>query len=254
MQTWKKTFPTKNIDVTTLSLDQSWTNIIFTDDNTNDIDTINKCIKTAVKSKKAVYPYPELVFNAFNNTPFDKVKVIIIGQDPYHNSELVNNITIPQAMGMSFSVNKQLKIPSSLLNIYKNLVKYKHIKKTPSHGDLTDWAKQGVLLMNSSLTVIKNTPNCHQKYWSGITDNIIQYLSDNKNNLVFMLWGRHAINKSKYIDTTKHKIICSSHPSGYSYNKPMTNYDAFIETDHFGLTNKYLKRKGIKGIKWDIKE
>ena len=202
--------------------------------------------------KIKIYPYPNLLFNAFILTPLSNVKVVILGQDPYHCNEIHHDKIIPQAMGLSFSVPKGMKIPSSLQNIYKNLLKYKHIEIKPNHGNLSFWAYQGCLMLNTSLTVQHSYPNSHSKYWLPFTDKIIKYISNKLNNIVFVLWGNPALNKLNLIDQNKHKIIISSHPSGLSYNKKLKNYDSFENTDHFGEINKYLKEKNKKQIIWQV--
>jgi uracil-DNA glycosylase len=192
---------------------------------------------------KLIYPYPELVFNAFNLTPLNKVKVVILGQDPYHGYNTYNNNKIPEAMGLSFSIPYEAKIPSSLKNIYNNLLKFNHIESIPKHGNLTKWAKQGVLLINTSFTVHRKTPKSHTWYWKNFSDNLIKFISDNTEGVVFVLWGRPAYSKIKLIDTEKHYTTISSHPSGLSCNKSMGTYEPFMEVDHFKYINSKLNEK-----------
>jgi len=206
--------------------------------------------QTAGKIK--IYPYPDLVFNAFNTTHFNNVKVCILGMDPYFNNEIHHDTLIPLAMGLSFSVPVGIKIPSSLNNIYKNLLKYKHISKIPNHGNLISWSYQGVLLLNVSLTVQQSYAGSHLSHWTPFTDELIKYISDTKNNIIFVLWGAPALAKSKLIDTNKHKIIISSHPSGLSCNNKLKQYSSFVDQDHFGLINTYLKHKNEKEIIWRL--
>ena len=208
--------------------------------------TENK-IKDELKEKKIILPKPKYVFKAFKITPLNKCKVVILGQDPYFNCE--NDV--PLACGLSFSVMNGISIPSSLQNIYKNLIKFGHIKEIPNSGNLHSWAKQGCLMLNSALTTIKGKANEHSEYWSWMTDYIIKYISDNKENVIFVLWGSFAYNKLNLIDDTKHKVIISSHPSGLSCNNKMKGYECFRDTDHFGLINKYLKENNIKTINWN---
>lgn len=186
---------------------------------------------------KTVFPPNNLIFNAFNITPFSDVKVIILGQDPYHNPF--------QAMGLSFSVANGIKIPPSLKNIYKEI--YDDLKITePNSGDLTYWAKQGVLLLNSTLTVNANEPNSHKDFgWQEFTDNVIKILSEKRNNLVFMLWGNFAKSKEKLIDHSKHLVLTSAHPSPLSRG-------AFFGCRHFSKCNDYLKKHNIKPIDWNL--
>ncbi len=184
-----------------------------------------------------VYPPIELMFNAFNLCPFDELKVIILGQDPYHQ--------LGQAMGLAFSVPNGQKIPPSLRNIYKELNRDLQIP-IPSHGDLSSWARQGVLLLNTSLSVRKNEANSHQKIgWSNFTDHVITLLNNQKSNLVFLLWGNHARSKRNLIDPQKHAIFESAHPS------PLAR-GGFIGNGHFSATNIYLKSKKIAPIDWKI--
>lgn len=252
-QTWGEKYPTRDVDVTKLSIDDSWKECLF-DNNDEHIERVNKFIKFALNKTDGeikLFPYPDLIFYGFKSTPFNKIKVVIIGQDPYHGYETYNNKMIPQAMGMAFSVPIGIKIPSSLQNIYKNLVTFGHLDKKPTHGNLSGWTKQGVLLLNTSLSVQCAHPNVHKNKWNGWTDNIIKYINGNTNNVAFLLWGSPASKKEELIDKSKHKIIISSHPSGLSNTKPMGNYPAFNDCDHFGKTNEFLKENKIKQIKWD---
>lgn len=187
-----------------------------------------------------IYPKNGDIFNAFNTTPFDEVKVVILGQDPYHGER--------QAHGLSFSVQKGITPPPSLKNIYKELVTDIPGFTTPSHGDLTDWARQGVLLLNASLTVRANTPGSHQKRgWEQFTDTVIKKLSDEREGLVFILWGAFAQAKAELIDTKKHHIIKSPHPSPFSADR------GFFGSKPFSKTNAYLEKEGKKPIDWQIR-
>ncbi|MGN6394602.1 MAG: uracil-DNA glycosylase [Mucilaginibacter sp.] len=186
-----------------------------------------------------VYPKNGDIFNAFNTTPFDDVKVVILGQDPYHGER--------QAHGLSFSVQKGITPPPSLRNIYKELLTDIPGFTIPNHGDLTEWAKQGVLLLNASLTVRANTPGSHQKRgWEQFTDTVIKKLSDERDGLVFILWGAFAQAKAELIDTTKHHIIKSPHPSPFSADR------GFFGSKPFSRTNAYLEKEGRTPIDWQI--
>jgi len=195
-----------------------------------------------LKAEKAlnttIYPSGSLIFNAFSLTPYEKVKVIILGQDPYHN--------VNQAMGLSFSVPDGMKQPPSLVNIFKEL--HKDIgMQIPSSGNLTAWAKQGVLLLNAVLTVRANEPASHAKIgWTKFTDDVIQTLSLHKTGLVFILWGNFAQEKIKLIDSSKHKILKAAHPS------PFSAYNGFFGCKHFSETNEYLVKNNIDPIDWAI--
>ena len=206
-------------------------------------------LQEEIKSGYEIYPYPNLVFNAFNQCNFDDIKVVILGQDPYPKSQTFENMKIPQAMGLSFSVPIGMKIPSSLQNIYKNQLKYLDIE-IPKHGNLQFWASQGCLLLNSSLTVREEKPNSHATYWKMITDKIIKHISTKHDDVVFVLWGNNAYDKMDMIDTNKHECVISSHPSGLSCDKPMKIYSAFREVNHFGKINDLLSKHGKRGIMW----
>ena len=193
-------------------------------------------LKTERALKTIIYPKGSLIFNAFEQTPFDKVKVVILGQDPYHNPE--------QAMGLSFSVPDGIKIPPSLMNIYKELNKDIGMP-IPTTGNLTKWANQGVLLLNSVLTVRANEPASHAKIgWMNFTDDVIQLLSNEKKDLVFLLWGNFAQQKQIYIDATKHKILKAAHPS------PFSAHNGFFGCKHFSDTNEYLVKHHKNPIDW----
>ena len=189
------------------------------------------------KKNEVVFPPSELIFNAFDLTPFDDVKVVILGQDPYHG--------LNQAMGLSFSVPKGVKIPPSLINIFKEL-QMEFGYEIPKNGDLTNWAKQGVLLLNSSLSVAANKPNSHSKFgWQIFTDSVIKILSQKRQNLVFMLWGNYAKAKANLIDENRHLVLKAAHPS------PLAG-GAFFGCNHFKKCNEYLKSHNKNEIDWRI--
>jgi uracil-DNA glycosylase len=186
--------------------------------------------------KKEVYPPQKEIFNAFNYTSYENTKVVIIGQDPYHGEG--------QAHGISFSVKKENKVPPSLKNMFKEL-EGDIVFRTPEHGCLENWATQGVLMINSVLTVEKGLPASHRKKgWEYLTDKVIEYLNDNKENLVFILWGNDAKKKGFNIDRSKHLVLESAHPSPFSVKN-------FYGCKHFSKTNNYLKKKNISQINWD---
>lgn len=183
-----------------------------------------------------IYPKGQLIFNAFQQTPFDKVKVVLIGQDPYHGEG--------QAMGMSFSVPDGVKIPPSLVNIYKEL-KSDIGLPIPQSGNLTKWAQQGVLLLNATLTVRANEANSHSRAgWTNFTDRAIEILSEQKEHLVFLLWGKFAQEKRFLIDFDKHLVLMAAHPS------PLSAHNGFFGCQHFSKTNRYLIDNGIDPINW----
>ena len=182
------------------------------------------------------YPPKQFVFNAFCKTSEKDIKVVILGQDPY--------INFNQATGLAFSVPEGEKLPPSLKNIYK-----KFSKKTS--GDLTYWAEQGVLLLNTSLSVRAGNSNSHSKIWKNTTDYMIQYISDNCDDIVFILWGRNALNKKKLINESKHHLLISSHPSPLSYTKTLAIYKSFADNNHFYECNEILQGLGKHIIYWD---
>lgn len=191
----------------------------------------------AAKAREIVYPPGNLIFNAFNLTPFERVRAVILGQDPYHGAH--------QAMGLSFSVPRGVRIPPSLVNIYKEIKSDLGISE-PESGDLSYWAKQGVLLLNASLSVGANRANSHSGFgWQIFTDAVIKILSARRQNLVFMLWGNFAKAKSALIDAQKHLILTAAHPS------PLAG-GAFFGCRHFSRCNEYLRAHGLGEIDWDL--
>jgi len=190
--------------------------------------------------KGAVYPPPKFIFRAFELTPFDKVKVVILGQDPYHGPG--------QANGLSFAVNSGVALPPSLQNIFKEIAReygtsYEDI--ATKGGDLERWATQGVLLLNATLTVRKSTAGSHQsRGWEEFTDAVVRALSDKKEHLVFMLWGNYARAKGAHVDRTKHCVLESAHPS------PFAAHHGFFGNDHFKKADEYLMEHHIEPVKW----
>ncbi len=171
------------------------------------------CYKNALKQGQIIFPPKNLIFNAFNLTPPDNVRIVILGQDPYHGSILHNGTEIPQAMGLSFSVPRNVPIPPSLKNIYKEITTTLGITM-PNHGDLTLWAKRGALLLNSIFSVQKGKAGSHKDFgWEDFSDAVIKNLSQKKESIVFMLWGNYAKQKASLIDSHKHFIITAPHPS-----------------------------------------
>jgi len=192
-------------------------------------------VKEEYKSN-SVYPPGKLIFNAFTNCSFDRTKVVIIGQDPYHGKG--------QANGLCFSVNNGIPIPPSLVNIFKE-IKADIGKDMPTAGNLERWASQGVLLLNATLTVRANSPGSHQnKGWEQFTDEVIKILSKEKKNLVFLLWGAYAQRKGEIIDRDRHLVLTSAHPSPFSANR------GFFGCRHFSKTNEYLRQNNLPEIDW----
>jgi len=195
-------------------------------------------IKTEKALGKTIYPPGSQIFSAFNSTPFDIVKVVILGQDPYHGKG--------QAHGLSFSVPEGIKPPPSLVNIFKELSDDIGVP-LPSHGNLSKWAAQGVLLLNACLTVRENDPLSHSKIgWTSFTDSVISKISSVKKNVVFLLWGKFAQEKQVLIDETKHLVLKAAHPS------PLSAHNGFFGCRHFSKTNEFLMKNGIDPIDWRL--
>ncbi len=220
-----------------VKIEASWKNVLAEEFEKIYFRKITQFIKDEKSNSKVVLPPGNLIFNAFDSTPFDQVNVVILGQDPYHN--------IGEAMGLSFSVPKGVKIPPSLRNIYKELNSDLGIK-IPEHGDLSTWASMGVFLLNAMLTVEHNKASSHQNIgWQEFTDAVIQKLSFSREHIVFMLWGNFAKKKADLIDNNKHLILTAAHPS------PLAG-GAFFGSKHFSKANDYLISKGKKTINWKI--
>jgi uracil-DNA glycosylase len=187
-------------------------------------------------ASSTIYPPAKLIFNAFDQCPFDEVKVVILGQDPYHGPG--------QAHGLCFSVNDGIAFPPSLVNIFKEIHADLNLP-IPKTGNLERWAKQGVLLLNATLTVRAHEAGSHQnKGWERFTDAAIRVLAEEKENIVFMLWGSYAQKKGEVINASKHKVLKTVHPS------PLSVYRGFFGCKHFSLANQYLQEKGIAPINW----
>src|SRR5882757_1308426 len=196
-------------------------------------------LKTEKAAGKIIYPPGPLIFNAFNQTSFDKVKVVILGQDPYHGAG--------QAHGLSFSVPNGIKPPPSLVNIFKEIETDIGIAMPLAYGNLTRWAEQGVLLLNAALTVRANEPNSHAKIgWLDFTDSVIQKISDEKKGVVFLLWGKFAQEKQVLVDETKHHVLKAAHPSPFSAN------NGFFGCKHFSKTNNFLVKEGLEPVDWKL--
>lgn len=222
-----------------IQMESSWKELLKNEFNQTYFNQIKLFILNEKAKGKQVLPPGKLIFNAFNLTPLNKVKVVIIGQDPYHG--------IGQAHGLSFSVPYGVKTPPSLQNIYKEIEKDLGLA-IPNHGNLEAWAQQGVLLLNAVLTVNENEPASHKAAgWENFTNAVIYHLSQQHLNLVFLLWGRFAQEKELLIDATKHLVLKAAHPS------PFSAYQGFFGCNHFSKTNDYLKNKGLTEIDWQIK-
>jgi len=217
-------------------LDESWKNLLREEFAAAYFQQL-KSFLIEEKKKFTVYPPGKFIFAAFNQTPVEKVKVVIIGQDPYHGHG--------QAHGLCFSVPKGIQTPPSLANIYKELKNDLGIP-IPRHGNLEKWASQGVLLLNATLTVRANQAASHQtKGWERFTDAAISGLSEKKSGLVFLLWGNYAISKQSIIDTTRHHVLKAPHPS------PLSASRGFFGCKHFSRANELLQVQGLKPIDWN---
>ncbi len=219
-----------------VKIERSWKGVLKEEFHHSYFQQIVLHLKTERASGKVIYPTGSLIFNAFDKTPFDKVKVVILGQDPYHNPQ--------QAMGLSFSVPDGIASPPSLVNIYKEL-KTDIGMEIPTTGNLTKWAEQGVLMLNAVLTVRANEPASHSKIgWMNFTDAVIKKISDEKKGIVFLLWGKFAQEKQVLIDATKHHILKAAHPS------PLSAFNGFFGCKHFSKTNQLLTQQGLEPIDW----
>ena len=255
IKSWKEKYPDYQVNFDKLSKHKTWKQFFELSEVKEQIDKLNKSFSNLLKKTNgdiSIFPYPDNVFNAFLYTPLNKIKVCIIGQDPYFNSQIIDDIKVPEAMGLSFSVPKIIPIPSSLQNIYKNALNFKNFYKYPEHGNLEFWAYQGVFMLNTALTVQEGCKLSHAKSWEKFSDLLIKYISDNCDNVVFVLWGSYALSKKELIDENKHDFIISSHPSGLSCNKKLGIYPEFNNLDQFGQINKYLKKNKKKEIIWQI--
>jgi uracil-DNA glycosylase len=219
-----------------VKLDDSWKNHLNHHINSEQFRNLVDFVKAEYQDN-VCYPKGSLIFSALNNCVFDKVKLVILGQDPYHNPN--------QANGLAFSVPENITHPPSLVNIFKEIQQDLNTSY-PANGDLMKWVNQGVLLLNSTLTVRKNNPGSHQnKGWEDFTDEIINIISLKKKNIVFLLWGNYAKKKSKLIDENKHLILSSGHPSPLSANRGY-----WFGNNHFSKANQYFKENNIVEIKW----
>jgi len=221
-----------------VNIEASWKAVLKSEFNKPYFQQIVLHIKTEKSQGKIIYPPGSLIFNAFNKTPFDKVKVVILGQDPYHGAG--------QAHGLCFSVPDGVPPPPSLVNIFKELQEDTGVG-IPRHGNLSHWAGQGVFLLNASLTVRAGEPMSHAKTgWSQFTDTVIKTISDQKKNVVFLLWGKFAQEKKILIDESRHLILKAAHPS------PLSAHAGFLGCRHFSKTNAFLMSKGMDPIDWKI--
>ncbi|MDN5199972.1 uracil-DNA glycosylase [Fulvivirgaceae bacterium BMA10] len=216
-------------------IEPTWKKVLSDEFEKTYFENLTNFVRNEYKTQ-TVYPPGKEIFNAFEHCSFDNVKVVIIGQDPYHG--------IGQANGLCFSVKDGIRMPPSLVNIFKE-IKDDLGKEIPQSGNLERWADQGVLLLNATLTVRASSAGSHQnKGWEEFTDAVIQKISDHKENIVFLLWGSYAQKKGAIIDTNKHHVLKSAHPSPFAADR------GFFGNKHFSKTNAFLKSKGIEEINW----
>jgi uracil-DNA glycosylase len=221
-----------------IKVEESWKLVLKEEFNKPYFIQLVNHIKTEKEQGKLIYPKGSNIFNAFNKTPLEKIKVVILGQDPYHGPN--------QAHGLSFSVQKGIPFPPSLQNIFKELQRDTGTPY-PSHGDLSSWAQQGVFLLNASLTVRAAEPMSHSQIgWAIFTDAVIRTISKDCPKVVFMLWGKFAQEKQTLIDSSKHLILKAPHPS------PLSAHQGFVGCGHFSACNHFLAKNGIDPINWHI--
>ena len=221
-----------------VKIEASWKEALSAEFEKPYFNNIVAFLKTEKEGNKKIFPPGSLIFNAFEQTPFYNVKVVLLGQDPYHNHG--------QAHGLCFSVPQGIAFPPSLQNIFKEIKADIGIP-IPSKGDLTYWAKQGVLLLNASLTVRAHEANSHARIgWSDFTHAVIKKLSDEKEGIIFLLWGRFAQEKEALVDTTKHHVLKAAHPS------PLSAHNGFFGCKHFSKTNELLSAQGKTPIDWKV--
>ena len=219
----------------TVRIDESWRQVLQPEFDKPYFELLTNFVRHAYATHQC-FPPAGQIFRAFDLCPFDKVRVVIIGQDPYHDYN--------QAHGLCFSVQEGVPVPPSLLNIYKELQR-DLAKPIPNSGDLTHWAEQGVLLLNATLTVEAHKAGSHQgKGWEELTDAAIQALNNQRSNIVFMLWGSYAQRKGQFIDRKRHLVLTAVHPS------PLSAYRGFIGCGHFSKANDYLLQHGLSPINW----
>lgn len=222
-----------------VQIEESWKKILSEDFREPYFEGIVNFLKKEKQGGKVIYPPGKLIFNAFNTTPFSKVKVVLLGQDPYHGPG--------QAHGLSFSVPDGVKPPPSLVNIFKELHDDLGLP-IPANGNLEHWAEQGVLLLNASLTVEAHNPNIHKDIgWHLFTDSVIRHISEQKDHVVFLLWGSFAKSKEELIDKSKHLVLKAAHPS------PFSAHSGFFGCKHFSKANDWFAEHGITPIDWRIK-
>lgn len=221
-----------------VKLEDSWKKVLIDEFDQDYMVRLREFLRQEKQQGKVIFPRGDEYFKAFDTTPFEKVKVVILGQDPYHGPH--------QAHGLCFSVQKGVAFPPSLLNIFKELQADLGVP-IPTHGCLTHWAEQGVLLLNSVLTVEQGRAAAHQgKGWEQFTDRVISKLAEQREGVVFMLWGSYAIKKGQFIDRKRHLVLTAPHPS------PLSAHRGFLGCKHFSQANTFLQSRGEKPIDWTV--
>jgi len=219
-----------------VKIEQSWKNALWPEFEKDYFKNLTDFVRDEYLSGKTIYPAAKNIFNAFNLCPIDDVRVVIIGQDPYHEPG--------QAHGLCFSVESGIDLPPSLINIYKE-IESDLGHKSITNGDLSDWARQGVLLLNATLTVRAHVAASHVGHgWETFTDAVIKTIAQNKKHIVYMLWGLFAQNKAAIVDKNENLVLCSAHPS------PLSAYRGFFGNHHFSRANQYLIENGMQPINW----
>lgn len=227
-----------SVEIMNIEMEESWKKVLGEELEQPYFIAIKEFLIQEKKAGKTIYPPEPLIFNAFNSTPFNEVKVVILGQDPYHGEG--------QAMGLSFSVPPNQKVPASLRNVYKELAANIDGFEIPKHGDLSSWSTQGVFMLNAMLTVEHKKAGSHRKVgWQKFTDAVIKKLSDEQEGVIFMLWGNFAKGKKVLIDESKHHVLEAVHPS------PLAG-TAFLGNRHFITTNELLVKQGKEPINWQV--
>lgn len=268
-KSWGQCFPNNKVSLRSLVTNPAWNEFFDIVEQKPYFKGMERILSDYVAAKKeTILPYAELTFNSLNVLSPHQIKVVITGQDPYFNVNKINDVSIPQAMGFSFSVPKNYPKPPSLQNIYKNLEDFGHVKKKPESGCLAYWVAQGCFMINAAFTTFFGKPNAHKDLWRDFTNDLLAYVNTKCENIVFLVWGAFAHNLCINIDPYKHHIITSSHPSplavdktfnGYIYGKSKNprdrkpaSYSSFKSTDHFGRVNTYLASVNKPQILWDL--
>lgn len=263
-KSWKQCFPNDTVTLRSLIFNPEWDDFFDVIEKKPYFKRIETILSDHLKrNEETIVPHAELVFNSFNILSPKKIKVVIVGQDPYPNAAKINGKHIPQAMGFSFSVPFGYPQPPSLEKIYANLVEFGHFKKIPDGGCLAGWILQGMFMINASLTTFFCKRNAHRELWKNFTYDLLAYLNNKCNNLVFLVWGADAHNTCINIDPYRHHVITSSHPSPLGFHQRLSgktygkvnnpaSYPPFKSTDHFGRMNSYLLSVGKKEIFLDV--